>query len=735
MVFTDVTLASVRRDWSKFVRITRSGGAGIVLGMLGFAHLPAGGRYTLVSAMRLTSLHIKNFRGLQEVDFSTPTADATVIVGPNAMGKTTILEAIRLVRCLLMPAYPGEEQQTLQALNIISSAGRFSFDALLGDPTVPLEIKLGIDLTDAEIQRIDDSRANLAQLHLRNTLALPAGLEQIALVQFLSSPMGRTQLQAAMEEITKKVEALRGNRRVYPTLQVDPTAQQLSGRDLLDQEFVAFLIRAQPIGVGLLSYFPADRAMPTGEVGIQIGAADIQAQMHSHMGQPATKYQRLKQYIVNQYVMSEASRTSLRADFELIFSRLLPGKTLLDLTLNEAGSLSVRIKETASGAIYDIDSMSSGEKGLLLTFLLLRRSIGRGGIVLIDEPELHLNPTVTRKVLPFLIEDILKPLDVQAILCTHSPEILGIAYDRDDCALLHLRSNRDLSPILKQDKAEVFEAIKRLGAQTSDVLFMRGCVYVEGRHDSELLELGFPERVASFKLAQLGGRQEVEKEIRSLLASEEQKPLDSPQCFIFDLDRQPSGLQSKGAVRVAQWDRYCFENYLLDDEVIYDVLKDARVEHRPESRAGLRTTLRELALGQLRGAVTRELYEKKGYENPGLRPTEIDRLDDYKAIGGVIAKRLGAIQRQVATLAEDAWVASFAEECEKRHTELAEEWNDKWPSRCDGKRVLMDLHHKLGVALPVLDFKRRIITLMAQRKSETWRVADNILSDVIPKRA
>jgi predicted ATP-dependent endonuclease of OLD family len=150
----------------------------------------------------------------------------------------------------------------------------------------------------------------------------------------------------------------------------------------------------------------------------------VQAQIQSHMGQPATKYSRLKQYIVNQYLMGEPARRALQEDFELIFSRLLPGKALHDLTINTVGTLSVRIKEASSGAIYDIDSMSSGEKGLLLTFLLLRRSIGTGGIVLIDEPELHLNPTVTRKVLPFLIEDILKPAGIQAILCTHSPEIL-----------------------------------------------------------------------------------------------------------------------------------------------------------------------------------------------------------------------------------------------------------------------------------------------------------------------
>ncbi|MCQ4437563.1 ATP-binding protein, partial [Clostridioides difficile] len=90
-----------------------------------------------------------------------------------------------------------------------------------------------------------------------------------------------------------------------------------------------------------------------------------------------------------------------------------------------------------------------------------------GGIILIDEPELHLNPSVCKQLLPFIIENIAKPLNAQILLTTHSPEILGQAYDRQDCSLFHLRGRRDIRAIYPQDKAEVVEALKRLGVQTS----------------------------------------------------------------------------------------------------------------------------------------------------------------------------------------------------------------------------------------------------------------------------
>jgi hypothetical protein len=49
--------------------------------------------------------------------------------------------------------------------------------------------------------------------------------------------------------------------------------------------------------------------------------------------------------------------------------------------------------------------MSSGEKGLILTFLLISHSVAQDGIIMIDEPELHLNPAVCKILLQFLIDE------------------------------------------------------------------------------------------------------------------------------------------------------------------------------------------------------------------------------------------------------------------------------------------------------------------------------------------
>ena len=69
--------------------------------------------------MKIQKLKIENLRGLSDVgfEFDQPT---NVIVGPNAIGKTTILEAIRLVKALLMPRHFQEGQQVLISLGAMS---------------------------------------------------------------------------------------------------------------------------------------------------------------------------------------------------------------------------------------------------------------------------------------------------------------------------------------------------------------------------------------------------------------------------------------------------------------------------------------------------------------------------------------------------------------------------------------------------------------------------------------
>ena len=158
----------------------------------------------------------------------------------------------------------------------------------------------------------------------------------------------------------------------------------------------------------------------------------------------------------------------------------------------------------------------------------------------------------------------------------------------------------------------MFEALRRLGSSTADVLNSRGSVFVEGDHDVEILQAGFYDTLAGYKLAKVGGRSEVEKEFRTLIKIEKEKKLAKIQCFILDSDNRPvpASMASSGYVRCLQWDRYCVENYLLDGQILFDLISQYAAK-KPESRGTFEAALRQAGLAQLTGIVVRDACIKR----------------------------------------------------------------------------------------------------------------------------
>jgi predicted ATPase len=680
--------------------------------------------------MKIIRLEIENLRGLSSVHFDFE--DRTnVIVGPNATGKTTILEAIRLARAVLMPRYFQETQQVLTSLGVLSPQTQFlqgyiDIGALARDPNLPVKVEINLKLSDSEIAILRSQINPIGTEILRGRMGRPD--DPLALTQFLSSPEGALALNNEIAETVKKLDSIAGANTHKIQLTID-RMRGLSGGDAFLQTCITVLERSQRPSHGLFSYFPADRAFPSGEVGVQLGSNESSQQIQSHVGVPASKYQRLKQIVVNSFIVPDPSLNTLAADFELVLDALLPGKKLAGMAVTPAGLLRVGITETASGKTYDIDTMSSGEKGLLLTFLLIRRTVGPGGIVLIDEPELHLNPAVCKKLIPFLNDIIAKPNDIQTILCTHSAEILGQAFERGDCGVYHLRSHKDATRIYERDNREVFEALKRLGTSAADSLFSNGNLFVEGEHDSAVLEEGFFDLVSGFKITDLGGRAEVEKEIAAFQAAERRNELGKLHCFIFDLDRKATKLANTKLVRVLQWDRTCLENYLLGSKILYDALSQVGAKGLP-SRGEFESTVRGLAMDQLNEVAARNIYKGLEPENPGLRPSELAKSNLFD-IAEKLVDRLITIKTQLAPLDRAAWVQHFVERADSEAARLKDEWSASWIRLCDGKKVIDDLYKTYQINLGKLDLKKLIVRLMAAEQTEDWQLIKTKLRDAL----
>lgn len=684
--------------------------------------------------MHIREIQIKNFRALEDIEVKFDNR-VNVIVGPNAIGKTTILEAIRLVKATTSPRTQNESIQALFALGASSphAPQSINLNALLRDANTQATIRTTYWISDAEQVWLSSNAEGLArnilQARLGQAFANPA-----AMLQYLGSSDGLANLARTHTEITAAIaEIKRDKGLVSVKLRISPTKGLEVAEGSLAGGIIAAIDQRNPTSTTSFSYFPADRALPQGEQQVQIGGADAQQQLESHNSQPQLKYSRLKNTIFNSLFIQDASgKSQVTEDFKTIFEGILRGKRLKGFGISNVGLLSIQIEDIETQRLFDIDAMSSGEKGLILTFLLIERTVAADGVILLDEPELHLNPAVCKDLLAFLINSYAIRKNLQVIVCSHSPEILASALENDECSLFHLESEKLLTKVRSQDQSVIHDALRRLGASQIETLLYKGTIFVEGPDDIALLQAGFGDAFRRYMLKDLGGRSEIEKQIGLLLAAENNGESVPPIGFIFDRDEAPSDLVSSKNVRILQWNRRCFENYLIDIDVLADLLMDSGYVKYPTKSIGeTQTLLKSMATGQLNGIAIRAVYKSRGYESPGYRHEDL-KGNDLTVISKVLFGRLLRIKKQLIDLDEADWTKKFLADCELHKAKLEETWDAKWNTECDGKKLFADLHNKVQpIPGGLKKFKVRIMHEMRLKSSENWRSVKGMLDELL----
>lgn len=681
--------------------------------------------------MHIRSLRVKNFRALEniEVEFAE---GVNVIVGPNAIGKTSILEAIRLAKAILAPRTMNEANQTLIALGAIAphDQNTLMFDAISRDQQRPIEISSTYELRSAEIAEIDTNIKQIATSLVRASLGQSFSSPTV-LISYLASPDGLKAQTKAEAELREAVEKIRNGPKTGSLSLIIQPDGHFDNPDRLFPMFFSFLERQLSPHLTRFSYFPADRALPAGEVPIQIGAADAAQQVESHNSQPQSKYARLKNTIFSAVVAGEEEHEQIDREFFKIFEGILKGKKITKIGTNRYGLLQVVVQDTETMKEFTIDAMSSGEKGLILTFLLIARTLAPGGLILLDEPELHLNPAVCRLLLSFLYDTYIQPQDLQAVVCSHSPEILASVFDKDGCTLYHLIEPTLITRVRQSDREVIAGALNKLGTTVSDELLFKATIFVEGTEDAEILETGFGDILRRHKLKDLGGRLEVEKHIEELQDAERKGTPFTRKYFIFDLDQKRTHLKDSGFVKVLQWQRRTLENYLLDADSLTDLLTDREITAEPLANEGeVSRLLKQLAFSQLNDQVIKEAYGEYNFENLGLRAKEVENLD-FRSAADQLFGRIDRAKHQICNLGQGSWVKEFVGICERKKHALSASWEANWRDECDGKRLFDDLYRRRQFRLPQLKLKKRTIQTMRTRNTANWQSLQRLLTEFL----
>ncbi|MBE3108898.1 MAG: ATP-binding protein [Acidobacteria bacterium] len=162
--------------------------------------------------------------------------------------------------------------------------------------------------------------------------------------------------------------------------------------------------------------------------------------------------------------------------FKEAFSQLVAPKKLLD-----ADPKSQNLLYELDGQQFDINTLSSGEREVVnVVFDFILRNPA-DCIVLFDEPELHLHPELSYKLLQTLRTVGTRN---QFVFCTHSPDIITASLDQSVIFISPPRSDNGNQAVCVKEEDQTNQALRLLGQSIGIVALGKRIVLIEGSNAS-----------------------------------------------------------------------------------------------------------------------------------------------------------------------------------------------------------------------------------------------------------
>jgi energy-coupling factor transporter ATP-binding protein EcfA2 len=521
-----------------------------------------------------------------------------VIAGPNGCGKSCVLDAIRLFKSVYGGYQPNEWQQWLGEFQIDFQRSPHQMLSLLRDRSQPSEIFATIELADQEASFIDSELPLMLEDHIWKT-SFP-GLQQGGLH---SRPGLAAELRAHKPAIDKRVSELLPElrkqvalRRLHGKLIIHPTGgAQTAPNIVLEIVFSSF----RPKHIGLIDYHGSHRNYGREQLGgINLNLDQEEDRFRSAiLYNYANKYANIKSEMAAEFVrhalaekipgraVNEGRETSLSDTLQELFTIFFPGKRFLGPQPTEDGSLSFPV-EVEGGITHDINDLSSGEKEVLFGYLRLRNSAPRYSVILLDEPELHLNPALVRGLPQFYLKRLGLELENQIWLVTHSDAFLREAVGHVGLRVFHMQyastattTDNQVHEIQTGEETEavILEMVGDLAAYRpgAKVVFLEG---ENSEFDLGMVSRLFPAVEKEVNLLSGGNRSKVEALHKTLELSVEAGKIPVKIYSVVDKDSASDVEPPDNVGRHFKWDVYHIENYLLHARFIKSALVNLNIQ-------------------------------------------------------------------------------------------------------------------------------------------------------------
>ena len=699
--------------------------------------------------MKIVDFRVENYRGVRFAEVNNA-GSAIVLAGPNGCGKSCILDAIRLFKSAYGSYHQDELDLYFNEFQLGSSGRKRDFRGVIRNQRHQLRIIGNIEISEREKKYLlGEGKWMIKELIWKEKYPnIPTFQGEVTAVVGGTLRDQIKDVEATTQERMQELTSVLNSGRLYGELNI----HSIHGATITNNVALRILFQFfEPDHMGIIDYHGSHRSYSREQLrSINLKEADEEDKVKSAaLYNYEAKYATLKRAMASEYVKEllerEASglRTSkrrpLKETLEELFQMFLPGKNFKGPVPQTGGELGFPVN-LSDGSQHDLNELSSGEKEILFAYLRARTLAPRQSVLLIDEPELHLNPGLVQGLPRFYENYIGKELENQIWLVTHSDRFLREALDTEGMSVYHMQhaiAGTHGNQLKKLDRGSNLEAI--LIDLVGDLASYRPegkTVLLEGessRFDEKMIRRLFPELASRVNFISAGPKKNVKK-LQDLVSTMKEKgQIQGDVWSIIDPDDELWNREPMKSGRIREWDAYHIENYLLVPDFILKALQtidlecgglnsERDVEQRLETAAEM--IIPDLASNRISNNIWRDF--RKDFPNLQAKITGSQVLD----IGG-LKEDIKNSGRRIQELVR-LWSTTnqLEEELQRERTNLQQSWQrGDWRKKFPGRKILQTFCGELGMNIDADDLRIAIVGEMAKegyKPQEMQRIFENM---------
>lgn len=372
-------------------------------------------------------------------------------------------------------------------------------------------------------------------------------------------------------------------------------------------------------------------------------------------------------------------------EFKDAFRQLLAPKELIEVNVKEQ-----QIYYGLEGQRLALDTLSSGEKEVVnIVFDFLLRA-PKDCVIVFDEPELHLHPELSYKLLQALARVGERN---QFIFSTHSPEIISASLENSVLFVTPPKGDDNQAIAVHRDD-ETHHALQALGQSIGVISLGKRLVLIEGGDSSldkqtygAILKGAFPE----FVLVPVGGKDTV-RSFDDVKDNVLNKAIWGVEFFMLcDGDARPGAPpEALTSNRIRVLPRYHLENYFLDEDVLAAVFRPMEAgDSWLVDPAKIRAKIAEIAKTVIPYAVALDVSAavRQAAGNVSIMPKGLTGDMNAAQVGDALKVKASTERGRVQSGLEDAVIGKLVQERFGRIEAALSTDDPSWRTYIPGKIV------------------------------------------------